>query len=301
MKAETGSNGPLLATILPALIVVAILSACTGGIPLQGKPSAAAPDTVASAGAPPDPTASLTRAPAAASGAAPTKLPAGAAPGKTPLATATSPPSPTPEPSATLWRPRLPKEDCQPSSRRKCAVLLVLPEENYAANAQRLPMQFRSAGYRVAAASRSPDVVEICSNYWGSGDPKAIKVNLALVDVRVVDYDAVIFIGGFGCQEQWQDEEAHRIAREAVEAGLVLGAVGCAPTILAYAGVLKGRTVAICERSALVKRGLDYCHILEDKGAICSDADLVRDGLIVSAAPGSNFLVPAIIAMIDGH
>jgi protease I len=121
---------------------------------------------------------------------------------------------------------------------------------------------------------------------------------LHLAEVQVADYDAVVFIGGLGCQDQWHDAEAHRIARDAVEQGKVLGAAGCASTILAYAGVLQGRTATICTGSPPVKHGQDYCAVLQSQGAICSQAPITRDGLIVTARQKSFYFVAGIIQVI---
>ena len=172
-------------------------------------------------------------------------------------------------------------------------MLLVVPDQYYAKHAQRVPSQFRDAGYAVVVASKSGATVQVCSS------DGFMQVDLSLADVRVADYDAVVYMGGYGCRDQWYDEESHHIARDAVAEGTVLGAIGCAPTILAHAGVLEGRQTAICRSAALVKRGADYCSIVESLGATCSDAPLVRDGRIVTAVPASGDFAPAIIEVIN--
>ena len=104
---------------------------------------------------------------------------------------------------------------------------------------------------------------------------KGMKVTSdILVDqVSVEDYDAVIFIGGSGAKEYWDDPKAHSIAKETVAAGKVLGAICIAPVTLANAGVLNGKkaTVYSSEKDKL-KAG----------GAIYTGNDVEVDGKIIT-------------------
>lgn len=95
-----------------------------------------------------------------------------------------------------------------------------------------------------------------------------------LSGVNVDDYDAVIFVGGVGAQAYFDDPDAHKLARSAVEKGKVVGAICLAPGILAKAGVLKGRSATVF-RSAR--------EILVEGGARFVEEHCVRDGKIVTA------------------
>lgn len=88
------------------------------------------------------------------------------------------------------------------------------------------------------------------------------------------DYDAVVFIGGGGAREYFNDETAHKIAKDTLSAGKILGAICIAPSILANAGLLHGKkaTVFNSEESNLA-----------NKGAILKSADVVKDGNIITA------------------
>lgn len=59
--------------------------------------------------------------------------------------------------------------------------------------------------------------------------------------IRLDDYAALVFVGGDGAAEFFGDHTAHRLAREAVRAGKVVGAICFASSILANAGLLEGR------------------------------------------------------------
>lgn len=85
-----------------------------------------------------------------------------------------------------------------------------------------------------------------------------VHAQVLVNQMRVDDYDAVIFIGGPG--EYVANPVALDIARETVRKGKVLGAIGVAPTILASAGVLNGirATAYLTERQRLMQTGAIY-------------------------------------------
>jgi protease I len=115
------------------------------------------------------------------------------------------------------------------------------------------------------------------------------EANIPIDQLKVADYDAVIFIGGVGAVEYVRSPAALNIAREAVRNGKVLGAIGVAPTILANAGVLTGIRVTsfLSERNALVQAG-----------AIYTGTPVERDRLIVTAV-GPAAVVPFGRAIVD--
>lgn len=99
-------------------------------------------------------------------------------------------------------------------------------------------------------------------------------VELALADAKVDDYDAIIFVGGTGAQTFFEDETALQLAKDAVAKGKVVGAICIAPSILANAGVLKGKK-ATCYQSE--------SDNLKSKGAECAADPVVQDGKIITA------------------
>ena len=87
-----------------------------------------------------------------------------------------------------------------------------------------------------------------------------VKPDLLIKDIKVADYDAVVFIGGSGATQYLDDPIAHKIAQDAVAQGKIMGAICIAPRILANAGVLKGKT-ATCyptEGEKLKEGGVNY-------------------------------------------
>jgi protease I len=103
----------------------------------------------------------------------------------------------------------------------------------------------------------------------------SVKPEILLSELKVEDYDAVIFVGGAGAKQYWNDPAAHRIAREALKKKKVLGAICIAPVILANAGVLSGKKATVWKSEA--KR-------IKEKGATYSDKPVELDGKIVTGS-----------------
>lgn len=101
-----------------------------------------------------------------------------------------------------------------------------------------------------------------------------VPVDLALKDVKVSDYDTVIFVGGPGSHGYFDDPTAQAIAREADKSGKILAAICAAPSILANAGLLKGKTATSFP---------DQGSNLKAKGANFTGKGLEIDGKLITA------------------
>ena len=102
----------------------------------------------------------------------------------------------------------------------------------------------------------------------------SVTPDTTLEAVRAADYDAVIFVGGYGAEAYYSDARAHGLAADAVKAGKPLGAICVAPTILANAGLLKGKSATVWESQA---------KALTAGGARYTAHPVERDGLIITA------------------
>ena len=120
-------------------------------------------------------------------------------------------------------------------------------------------------GVVVTVASSSSDVV---IGYQGT----EVQPDVLLSDVRGDDYDAIVFVGGYGYERD--DVEAQRIAQEAVAEGKVVAAICIAPITLAKAKVVEDKRVT---GSILTKIQL------ERAGATFTRAPIERDGIIITA------------------
>ncbi|MBU0728070.1 DJ-1/PfpI family protein [Patescibacteria group bacterium] len=122
------------------------------------------------------------------------------------------------------------------------------------------------AGHEVVTASTSI----VAHGKFGS----EVEVNLLIDDVSVDKYDAILFVGGPGSFEYFNDPVALKLAQDFYNAGKLTTAICAAPSILANAGLLSGRTVTCWEGEA---------NNLKEKGANYTGKAVEKDGMIITA------------------
>lgn len=133
-------------------------------------------------------------------------------------------------------------------------ILMIIGSSNYRDEELLEPKKiFEDEGAKVVIASTT---LEPIKGMLG----KIVKADILIDDVKVDDYEAIIFVGGAGAKEYWDNEKAHQIAKDAIEKEKKLGAICIAPVILAKAGVLKDKkaTVWKSERKQLTDKGAEY-------------------------------------------
>lgn len=101
------------------------------------------------------------------------------------------------------------------------------------------------------------------------------EATIGLKEINVDNYDAVIFIGGSGAKEFFNNKTALQIARQATEKKKVLAAICIAPSVLANAGVLEGKKATSFSSEA---------GNLRRSKAIYTGSDVERDGLIITGS-----------------
>ena len=107
-----------------------------------------------------------------------------------------------------------------------------------------------------------------------------IEVDLALNDLKVSDFDAIVFVGGSGAAKYIEDDKCHQIAQEAVSKDKVLAAICIAPAILARSGILKSKRATVWS-SKLDKSAV---KILKEEGVDYQKTSVVVDGNIITAS-----------------
>ena len=101
------------------------------------------------------------------------------------------------------------------------------------------------------------------------------NATITINQVIVENYDAVIFIGGSGAQQYYDNSVALDIARQAADKKKILAAICIAPAILANAGLLDGvkATSFASEQARLKKANAKY-----------TGAPVEQDGLIITGS-----------------
>lgn len=118
--------------------------------------------------------------------------------------------------------------------------------------------------------------VTVASAQLGTASGKLgmkVEVDITLDQVKVKDYDAILFVGGPGANVYYHDPTAHHLAQEAVKESKILGAICGAPPILVYAGVLKGKKATMFADTGDLAKG----------GAYYTGQDVEVDGKIITA------------------
>ncbi len=103
-----------------------------------------------------------------------------------------------------------------------------------------------------------------------------INPDLSLAEIKKEDFDAVIFIGGAGARQFFNDQQALEIVKVFRKADKIIGGICIAPMILANAGVLIGKRVTAfpAEEENLKSRGAEYTGMqVETDGRIVTAKD----------------------------
>ena len=150
-------------------------------------------------------------------------------------------------------------------------IILIIAQDQYRDEEYEVPKNiFTQAGHEVVTASKK---VGPCRGKLGG----TTQATIAIEDIDVSNYSAVIFVGGAGAIDYQHDVQAHLTAQEAVNREKVLGAICIAPTILAYAGILDGIKATVWNGES------EPSKILEQQGAHYVNETVVVDGKIVTA------------------
>ena len=111
-------------------------------------------------------------------------------------------------------------------------------------------------------------------------------------DIRVDNYDAVVFVGGTGAECYFDSGIAHDIAKETCLRNKLLCAICAGPVILANAGVLDGKKATAW---------LSFEGELKQKGAVYTGEPVQVDGNIVTAngPQSAERFARAILKLLD--
>ena len=98
--------------------------------------------------------------------------------------------------------------------------------------------------------------------------------DMTLFEVKVEEFDGIVFVGGAGAANYFYDPLAQKIALDFFRFNRIIGAICIAPVILANAGILSGKkaTAWKSEERALVT-----------KGALFTASRVEYDGNIITA------------------
>ena len=153
-------------------------------------------------------------------------------------------------------------------------VLMIIAHENFRDEEFNVPYkQFLGEGIGVTVASTEKGEAK---GMFGA----AFDVKYSVDEVNEADFDAVVFVGGMGTPSVRANDRAVEIAKNSAD-HKVLSAICWAPTILAKAGVVKGRKVTVWLGDD-PEYGMKTSKVMENAGATFVNKEVVTDGNIVT-------------------
>jgi protease I len=100
------------------------------------------------------------------------------------------------------------------------------------------------------------------------------EADYLLEEVDPADFDAIVFIGGPGSHDFFEDARAHSLAKIFLDSEKITAAICAAPSILANAGLLVGVRATCFESQA---------ENLKSRGAIVTGSPVEQVGFIITA------------------
>ena len=104
------------------------------------------------------------------------------------------------------------------------------------------------------------------------------EADILISDLKVDDFDAIVFIGGNGAVVLLDNELSYKLIRETLSKRKLLAAICIAPTILAKAGVLENREATVWSNSM----DKSAVKILMANGAVYQQKPVIKDGNIIT-------------------
>lgn len=102
-----------------------------------------------------------------------------------------------------------------------------------------------------------------------------VKPDILLQSAKMEEYDAVVFVGGMGSTEYWENPTAHALAKKAYDSGKLTTAICLGPMTLANAGLLKGKHATIWP---------DAAKDFKTKGVVYTGKAVEQDGRIITGS-----------------
>ncbi|HDS11686.1 MAG TPA: peptidase [Candidatus Wirthbacteria bacterium] len=171
------------------------------------------------------------------------------------------------------------------TSQSKTVLFIVAPDD-FQDEEYFIPRQIlEEKGHQILTSSTLEQAV--------SKSGKTIDTDRLLGLINEAEADAIVFVGGSGCQKYFAMKKSHQIAAGYLEEGKIVGAICSAVSILANTGILQDVKVTGYkdEKKNILKQGGNY-----------TGEEVEVDGLIITArdAEASQAFGEAIAQALEG-
>ena len=143
-------------------------------------------------------------------------------------------------------------------------ILILLPAKDFNSEEYLITKQtFEKNDFRVFISS---DAISLCLGDTGI----KVKADVSIYNIHASNFLAVVFIGGNGVRNYWNNKSYHRIAKLFSQSDKIVAAICAAPVILQRAGLLdnKNATCFPSDKKELEKGSTKYQDsnvVVEDK------------------------------------
>lgn len=149
------------------------------------------------------------------------------------------------------------------------SILMIIAPNNFRDEELLRPKEiFENSNAQVTIASKT---VTTANGMLGA----TVDVDKDISEINVADYDAIIFVGGTGASQYFDDLTVQSIAKESYNQGKLVGAICIAPSILANAGILEGKRATAFSSEA---------DNLRNNGAEYTGESVTQDGKIITGS-----------------
>ncbi|UCH89694.1 MAG: DJ-1/PfpI family protein [Thermoplasmata archaeon] len=152
----------------------------------------------------------------------------------------------------------------------KKALMIIAPKNFRDEELFHTKEEIEKAGGAVTIASTT--VGQATGMFGATANP-----NITIDSANVDEYDVIIFVGGGGSEIYFENPRALQIARDAYSKNKLVTAICIAPSILANAKLLQGRSATVWAGDK------KYVGILERNGAKFTGKSVQVDGRIITA------------------
>ena len=154
---------------------------------------------------------------------------------------------------------------------KKNKVVFVMAHDNFNYDEYIIPKRIvEGAGYVVITAGDQEGTAHSENNV-------STPIHMTLEKLSILDYDALVFIGGPGALKYLDNDRSYRIIQDAVMHNIAVGAICSATRILAKAGALVSKNATGWNEDGMLQ------DVFEKHGVLYSDDPVVIDGLCITA------------------
>lgn len=148
-------------------------------------------------------------------------------------------------------------------------VVLIISQRGYQ------PTEFLDTKKEIEDAGLTVKIASVTTNTATSSNNSTYQPDLAIKDIKVNNFKALVIIGGPGSTSLLTNNDLLNLIKKFNSEKKIVAAICFSPRILAETGILKGKKATVFPSEDLIKA-------LRQKGAEYTDKDVVKDGNIIT-------------------